>query len=264
MIPMIGRSFGRIAPALAATAAIFAVFQVGLVAVAASFWSSGEFERLSSMVPQVLRAALAPALTSFGNMTTLGYFDPLIVIFVAQWAIYVGTEPAGEVEAGLVDLVLARPVPRSTFVTRSLIVTMGSTLVVTLSMGAATFLALFLLAPSGVPWPDPGVILLLIAHLTLVAWCCGTAAVAASGWARRRAAVLAVVTITVGTMYLVDFLSLWWRPMERLAVLTPFQYFHGGPILTGTADPVRNLTVLAVVAGVAIGVAYWRFERRDL
>ena len=264
MIPMVARSFGRIGPALAATAAIFAVFQIGLIAVAASFWSSGEFERLSSMVPKVLQAALAPALTSFGNMTSLGYFDPLIVIFIAQWAIYVGTEPAGEVETGLVDLVLARPVSRARLVTRSLIVTMGSTLAVTLSMGAATFLGLALLAPEDAPWPDPRTILLLIAHLTLVAWCCGTAAVAASGWARRRAAVLATVTIAVGTMYLVDFLGLWWEPMERLAMLTPFNYFHGGPLLTGTTDPVRNLAVLGTATLAATGIAYWKFERRDL
>lgn len=39
-----------------------------------------------------------------------------------QFASYVAAKPAGDVELGLVDLVLARPVPRHRLVTRSLIV----------------------------------------------------------------------------------------------------------------------------------------------
>jgi len=264
VIPLVARSFGHIAVPFWATAALFALFQVGLVAVAASLAKSGEFDRLASMVPAVFQAAFAPALSSFGHMTLLGYFDPLIVMFLSAWAIYAGTEPAAEVEDGVVDLVLARPVTRATFVTRALIVTMGSTLGVTLLMTAGTLIALVVLSPGSEAWPDVRLLVLMVVHLTLVGWCFGAAAVAVSGWTRRRAAAMGIVTITAGAMYLVDFLGLWWKPLENMAKLTPYYYFHGGPLILGTARPVLNLTVLAVVTVVAIAVAYRKFEQRDL
>ena len=58
-------------------------------------------------------------------MASLGFFEPLIVMLVVQFAIFLATEPAGDVETGLVDLVLARPVPRHWLVTRSLIAMTG-------------------------------------------------------------------------------------------------------------------------------------------
>ena len=54
-------------------------------------------------------------------MATLGYFHPLPLMLVVQFAIYLATEPAGEIEFGLVDLILARPLPRHWLVTRSLL-----------------------------------------------------------------------------------------------------------------------------------------------
>jgi hypothetical protein len=46
--------------------------------------------------------------------------------------------------------------------------------------------------------------------------------------------------------------------------VSPFYYFHGGEILSGTAPIARNLTALASAAVAACGVAYWKFDRRDL
>jgi ABC-type transport system involved in multi-copper enzyme maturation permease subunit len=261
---LVARSLGRVAAPWGAILAVLSGFQVALIAVAASLSSAGEFDRLANIVPSALRPVLGPALMSFGGMTLLGYFDVLIVMIVVQWAIYVSTEPAGEVETGLVDLLLARPIPRHRLVTRSLVVTFGSTLALTLAMGLGTWMGLLLLAPPGDAWPESRLLVLMIAHLTAVAWCFGAAGVAASGWARRRASALAMVAIASMVLYLVDFLGLWWSPMAAVARLSPFFYFHGGPLIAGTADAVRNLTVLGGATIAAVGVAYWRFERRDL
>ena len=258
------RSLGRVTAPFAAIAAILLGFQVMLIAVAASFTASGDFDRLASMVPAALKPALAPALTSFGNMATLGYFDVLIVMMVVQWAIYLGTEPAGEIESGLLDLILARPLPRHRIVTRTLIVMLGSTAAIALAMGLGTTLGLRLFAPAEVAWPSARIILIMIAHLSLIGWCFGAVGLAVSGWTSRRASAIAIVSIASMALYLIDFLSLWWKPMEAIGRFTPFYYFHGGPILAGTSDPVVNLSVLGLATLSASAVAYWRFARRDL
>ena len=264
MIPLVARSFGRIAMPFGAVAAVLTAFQVALIAVASSLARDGEFDRLADIVPAALRPALAPALTSFGSMTLFGYFDVLIVMIVVQWAIVAATEPAGEIETGLVDLVLARPLPRHRLVTRALAVTFGSSLTLALAMGSGTLIGLLLLTPHGDAWPEPRLVVLMIAHLTAVAWCFGAAGVAACGWARRRASAIAVVAIASMVCYLVDMLGMWWAPLEPLARLTPFYYFHGGALIAGTADPAWNLAVLSATTAAAAAIAYWRFERRDL
>jgi ABC-2 type transport system permease protein len=264
MTRLVLRSMGRVAAPFAAIVVVLAAFQVMLIAVASSFAGSGEFDRLSSMVPAVLKPAIAPALTSFGNMAMLGYFDVLIVMMVVQWAIYAGTEPAGEVESGLLDLLLARPLARHRVITRTLVVMTGSTLTITLAMGLGTMLGLWLLAPPEMAWPDGRTMLIMMAHLTLIGWCFGAFGLAAAGWARRRAAAIATVAIGSMALYLIDFLSLWWTPMEAIGRFTPFYYFHGGPILAGTDDPAVNLAVLGAATTIATVIAYWRFQRRDL
>lgn len=264
MTALVARSFGRIVMPFSAVLSVLAAFQVALIAVAASLAADGEFDRLTQVVPSAFRAALAPALTSFGNMTTFGYFDAIIVFIVVQWAIYVASEPAGDIEAGLVDLVLARPLPRHWLVTRSLVVTFGSILMVTAAMGVGTLIGLSLLAPSNATWPEGRLIVTMMVHLTAVAWCFGAAALAAAAWVRRRATAIAIVTMAAMVAYLIDLLGLWWQPIRSVAQASPFNYFHGGALVAGTSDPVRNLTVLGIMTLTSIVVAYWTFSRRDL
>ena len=52
---------------------------------------------------------MGPALTSFRGMVLFAYVDPLIVMLIVQFAIYLATEPAGEVESNLVDLAAGAP-----------------------------------------------------------------------------------------------------------------------------------------------------------
>jgi ABC-2 type transport system permease protein len=264
VIALVARSLGRIAAPFAGVLLILAGFQIALIAVAATFSESGNFERLAQLVPSALQPALAPALTSFDRMTMLGYFDALIVMMLVQWAIYVATEPAGDVEDGIVDLVLARPVPRHLLVTRTLVVMIATTTLLAVAMLVGTVAGLALLAPANSSWPDGSILVLMAAHLTMVAWCFGAAGLAAAAWTSRRTAAITVVAITSMAVYLIDFLGLWWSPMETLARFTPFFYFHGGPLLAGTDNPVRNLTVLSAMTATFTIFAYVRFQRRDL
>ena len=94
--------------------------------------------------------------------------------------------------------------------------------------------------------------------------CFGATALAAAGWARRRAAAWAPVALAAVATYLIDFLGLWWTAMPRIGRLTPFHFYQGSAILEGRANTALDLSVLAAATVVASAIAYWQFNRRDL
>ena len=190
MIALVVRSLGRVRILSASLAIVLAALQLSIIAGAASFVDSGNFERLAQVAPAFVAQTMGPALTSFRGMVLFAYFDPLIVMLLVQFAIYLATEPAGEVESNLVDLVLARPLPRHAIVSRTVVVMVIGTVLMVGAMQATTWVGLWWMAPRDVQWPDGRTVVSLSAHMTLIACCFGCVALAASGWARRRGAVV--------------------------------------------------------------------------
>jgi ABC-type transport system involved in multi-copper enzyme maturation permease subunit len=264
MLTLIARSLRRIAVLTAALSALLAAFQFAIVAVAASYERAGSFAFLSAIVPDFAKGHIGAGLASFAAMTTTGYFEPMIVMLVAQFAIYVAAEPAADIETGLVDTVLTRSLPRHWIVSRSLIVMAIGTLILMIAMGSATGLGLRWLAPPRTRWPEARVVLLLIVNLLAVTWAFGAATLAAAGWARRRVSAQAPLAVAAIAYYLLNFLASMWAPARSFAWLSPFHYFAGAAILSGGGNLPFNLAVLGAIALVAAAVAYWRFERRDL
>jgi len=264
MLTLVRRSFGRLAKPFAAVAVILIFFQAAVIGSAASVSSEQGFEMLAKAVPTFIHEGLGPALTSFSGMTMLGYFDPVVVLLLVQFAIYVGSEPAGDVESGLVDLMLARPVPRRLLVGRSLVLVTVVLVVLIACMGAGTYASLLYFAPAGVEWPSLGKTLMLMAHLGAISWGFGCIALAAGAAMSRRASALGLVSLAAVALFLVDvlvemssrFKSLWWT--------TPFHYYHGAALLMGKSNPVRNLLILLGMGVAGASFAFWRFSHRDI
>ena len=163
-----------------------------------------------------------------------------------------------------VDLVLARPIARHSVVSRSFLVMAIGTLLMSGSMQATTWGGLWWLAPHDAQWPAPRTVFSLSVHMTLVAWCFGCVALAASGWARRRGAVVGAIGVVAIAAYLVEVLEPMWAPVRNVAWVSPFHYYRAGRIIAGTAEDARNLAVLGTTALAALVIAYWRYQRRDL
>lgn len=264
MTALVLRSLGRVRFLSASLAVVLAALQLSIIAAAATFVDGGSFERLAQVVPSFVMQAMGPALTSFRGMVLFAYFDPLIVMLLVQFSIYLATEPAGEVESSLIDLLLARPMPRHVIVTRTFLVMVLGTLLMGAAMQATTWAGLWWMAPRNTPWPDVRTALSLSAHMTLIAWCFGCAALAASGWARRRGAVVGGIGVLAIAAYLVELLETIWPPALGLARFSPFHYYAATGILAGTAQESRNLAVLGLTALAALTSAYWSYQRRDL
>ena len=93
-----------------------------------------------------------------------------------------------------------------------------------LTMGASLWISLWLLAPPEVPLAEPKPIVLLMSHLSAVAWCFGGAALAAAAWARRRGAAQALVGVGAVAFYLMEVVGEAW---PRAVGLPACRHFTG-------------------------------------
>jgi ABC-type transport system involved in multi-copper enzyme maturation permease subunit len=264
---LLSRSVAQSSRMLLAVFTLLVGFQFLIVIQASSYERSQSFGRIAELMPGYLQRGLgnlALLLASFPGMVTAGYFHPVIVVMLALLAIYLAMEPAYEVESGLVDVVLARPVPRHQLVTRSLLLMVGSVLSAVLAMSAGTWAGLRLFADPSWDWPTVLTVVRLVAHLAAVAICMGALGLAVAAGAQRRATAFAMVAVLTVVAYLVAFLAISWAPAKPLAWLSPFYYYPAVSILAGSAPRLSNLLVLTGSAAVIHVVAYWRFARREL
>ena len=203
-------------------------------------------------------------LATFKGTVAFGYFHPIVCMLVSVLAMYLATEPAHEVEAGLVDLELARSVPRHALITRSLVAA-----AIAMSVAAAMMAARHLDGPSRLRLADRSTrrrwtIVTLLIHLVGVAAVFGALGLAIAAGARRWSTAFFTAALAVVVLYLVDFLAIGWPSMRSVAWISPFHYYPALSIVAGDALDIRNLIVLFGSAAIFCVVAYWRFEHRDL
>jgi ABC-2 type transport system permease protein len=267
LVVLVRRSFSRAAAVFAAVTGVLAGFQVLMVLVATSLQQSRSFDLVSALVPMTVQRAFGPGafmMASFPGIVTFGYFHPIVVLALIQWAVYLATEPAGEVEWGLFDLELSRAVARHRIVTRTVVVAFGLTGATVALMMGATWLGLAALAPAGAEWPAAGRVASLGAHLVLLAWGFAAAGLAAAAFARRRGTAFATVAVATVVLYMLNFLADVWEPARRVRWATPFHYYPGLSVANGTAPVAHDLAVLSTAVVALTLLAYWQFSRRDL
>ena len=103
-----------------------------------------------------------------------------------------------------------------------------------------------------------------MANLAAVAWCFGGAGLAAGAWSRRRGSAQALVGVGAVAMYLIDIIGKFWSRAEWASWLSPFHYFQGAGILKGFTGRRYDLTILLTFGAIAVVLAYWQFQRRDV
>jgi ABC-type transport system involved in multi-copper enzyme maturation permease subunit len=250
-----------------ATLCLLCGFQIVIVGQAAAIEEANSFNRIAELIPGFLQRGLgnqAMLLATFKGTVAFGYFHPVVAVLTSIVAVYFATEPAHEVEAGLVDLTLARSIPRHVVVTRSLLLTAGAVVAATVFMAAGSRIGLRLFASPAFDAPSASASVRMLAHLAAVALCFGSAGLAVAAGARRWSPAFITVSLATVLLYLLDFLSIGWPMMRALSWISPFRYYPALAILSGTAPPLRNIAILLSAASLFTAAAYWRFSRRDL
>ncbi len=242
-------------------------FQIVIIGQSAEIERASSFSRMADLLPGFLQRGLgskALILATFKGMVAFGYFHPVVCILVAGVAMYLATEPAHEVESGLVDVELARSMPRHRLLTRSLVLALAALLVAVSVMAAGTWMGARFFAADGLDLPSPGVRLRLLGNLVALGSCLAGFALLVATLSRRWMTAFTTVMLTAVIAYMIDFLAIGWRPMETIAWLSPFHYYPALSIVAGDAETGRDIAVLLGAAAVFSAIAYWQFQRRDL
>jgi ABC-2 type transport system permease protein len=250
---------------LAATGLLLGAFQVLMVFIASSIKPEA-MDQIADLLPPFVRNFLGPAVASvmsFSGITCIGYFDLVIVIALLALVTALATLPASEIETGVADLILARPLPRHWIITRTLaLVVFAITLMLTL-MVAGTWIGLVTFASDIDTWPSVTTVASLALNLGLLIFCWGGIATAL-GAACRRSMAGAVTGLLALFALLLDLIRSIWSPAESVAWLSPFHYFIPFDIVMGRALPADNLVVLWAIAMTGFTAAYFLFSQRDI
>ena len=250
---------------LAATGLLLGAFQVLMVFIASSIKPEA-MGQIADLLPPFVRNILGPAVASvmsFSGIACIGYFDLVIVIALLALVTALGTLPASEIETGVADLILARPLPRHWIITRTIaLVVFAITLMLALML-AGTWIGLVTFASEIEAWPSVGTLASLALNLGLLIFCWGGIATA-FGAACRRSVAGAVTGLLALFTLLLDLVRSIWSPAESVAWLSPFPYFVPFDIVMGRPLPAENLLVLWAIAMTGFTTAYFLFSQRDI
>ena len=267
MIALIRRSASQARYILLGAFVLLCGFQIIIVGQAAEIERTQAFSRMADLLPGFLQRGLgskAMLFATFRGMVAFGYFHPLVCVIVALLAMYVTTEPAHEVESGLVDLELARSLPRRALLTRSLLLAVGSIVACVLLMGLGTTLGIRIFAAGDLDVPSLGVRVRLMINLAALGMCFAGFGLLIGARARRWTTAFTIVVLTAVLCYLIDFLAIGWRPMRSIVWISPFHYYPALSIVAGDAASGRDVAILLSAAAILSAGAYWSFQRRDL
>ena len=266
-VSLVRRSAAQIRYAVLGSLVLTFALQLVLVGQAVSIQESQSFGNVANLIPGFIGRGLgseALLLASFKGTVMLGYFHPLLCVLIPAIAMYAATEPAHEIESGLVDLVLARSLPRAVVLTRSLVVGLLYSAAAISVMALGTYTGVLLFDGARYELPPLSLIARLLLHVFAVCCCFAGYGLFAGASSKRWASAFTTGVLTAVLAYLVDFLALGWPVMRWAAYLSPYRYYHALAIASGTAWEARDY-VLLFGAGVVFSVAaYWQFQRRDL
>ena len=140
MIALLRRSASQARYVLIGAFALLLGIQIIIVGQAVEIERTQSFSRMAELLPGFLQRGLgsrAILLATFKGTVSFGYFHPVVCLLVAVIAMYLTTEPAHEIESGLVDLELSRSrAPQ--LLTRSLLLAGLSVAAAVLLMGLGT------------------------------------------------------------------------------------------------------------------------------
>jgi ABC-type transport system involved in multi-copper enzyme maturation permease subunit len=262
LVALVGHSLRRRRGLLVALALVLIVFQVLMVLTAKNYEETGGFRAMAALMPQFIAQLTNMMALTFAGFVLFGYSHPILQFFLIAMAISIGTEPVAEIETRFVDLMMSRPLRRTTIITRTVVVLLVSMLLAVGTLMAATFAALWLFAPPDVRLPQSRTIVALSVNLALLVLAWGGIALGLASFSRRRATAATICGFLAFSTFVLDYAGKFWKAIEPASRISPFHYFNSFALIGGrtlaTTDVVALTAMFAVSAALA-GVVYaWR------
>jgi ABC-2 type transport system permease protein len=248
------------APLLVAALAGAFGFELLMVWIGSTMDTGPEFMGL-------LQAVLPPAmvnlvvnqfgLASFAGAIAFGFKHPFVIAAGAAVVITMASVPAGERETGFLDLILARPVTRGTYMRAHIALLLVPAMAFPVVLLIAANVGIAITGRTDVAGTDYALAAAAYAPLLL---CIGAYTLLfAAGAQRRGTAVARAVALTMA-FYVYEVLASMWDRLRGWEWLTIFDAYRPVGLATGDASVAAPLVLLGV-ACVLLGVAALRFAR---
>jgi putative exporter of polyketide antibiotics len=239
-------------------------FEVLIISIGSAMDKQGTMTTIIETLPPFLQKLIKTQIgeVAFPGFPAFAFEHPATMGVAIAYVVFLATIPAGERDSGLTDLFLARPLRRWQYLSASVAHIVSTAIVVPCCLLAGTALGLVIVEnPRQVMWTDyiPAAFGLMS---LLLAWG-GIALFMGTGRQRRGVTVVQLV-FAIAVTFLVHMLGMFSTAIAPIAWISPFSYFN--PIATTIRDEscVADVVTLCCVFGVCTGMAFVRFDRRDI
>ena len=249
---------------LVAATLVLAAFEFVLCAVVASMDVEAAFGQMLAFAPPMLRAIIEQNMPggSPAGVLSFGWNHPVAHALLTAVAITLGARAiAGEVENGVIELVLAQPLSRARYFAAHLV--FGAAALAAAIGGGVLGTAIGQLVFSlGAFGPARLAILFLNMFLLQLAIYAFTLAASALGREGGRVALAGVLFAVLS--FLVNAVATLWSKAQFAKPYSLHAYFEPRELLTQGHLAASSVAVLATFSVIAVAVAFTCFARRDL
>jgi ABC-type transport system involved in multi-copper enzyme maturation permease subunit len=223
-------------------------------------WLQMEFARgiMQAMLGTEIGNRIGPQM-----FQAMAWVHPVPLALVWAHAIISCTRvPAAEVDRGTVDVLLSLPVSRWEVFFSETVVWLGCG---ALLLGAALVGNLLgsLTLPSG-QRPEISHLWIVLINFFCLYGTVGGLAWLVSSLNDRRGRAMTIVFLILLTLFLLNYLAEFWRPLEKFVFLSPLHYHRPVYVLGAGRWPWKDLAVLITAAATMWLAGGFVFARRDL
>ncbi|HIA47242.1 MAG TPA: hypothetical protein EYN96_04565 [Candidatus Hydrogenedentes bacterium] len=213
---------------------------------------------INSMVGSRMGGDIGPS-----TLQSLAWVHPIVLSVFFVQAITSSTRvPAGEIDAGTADILLALPVSRwSIYVHETLVWLMSGFLIATFAMLGNRFGNLFVPAEGRVAVER---VFIILGNLFALYVCVGAISSFLTARANSRGRAVGGAVGILLTFLMWNFIGQYWGPAEKFEFLNILTYYRPMPILDEGTVPWRDMAVLATLSGILWGLGGVYFHRRDI
>ena len=247
-----------------ACAWVLGLFQFLMCALVSELDLENVLAQVLAFVPPVMQGALEQVLLggSAHGVLAFGWDHPIAHALLAAVAIALAARAvAGEIESGVLELVLAQPLRRAGYLATQVAFALAALTFVVAAGGLGTVLGQRVF---DVPAFGAGRLLPLLLDLLLLQTSLYALTLLASAWGREAGRVAVIGVLLAVVSYFISVIAGFW---PRAAFLEPWSlhgWYEPRAILVGGEVGMTAYLVLAAVTAGATSLSFWRFLRRDL
>ncbi len=244
---------------------IFGLFEFLIDAVVSTLDLQSIATQLMSSLPPIMQAMLGEQMLgvfSTEGLLAFGWTHPVVLSMGGAVAIVLAARAiAGEVENGAIELVLAQPISRASYMTTQIAFGLGALALLSLGGLAGALIgqkvygvAMFRLAPA----------FALVTNFWLLHAASFGVALLISAFAREAGRVGGLAFVLLLVSYFAEAIGRLWQRADFLLPWSIYQRFDSRTLLTTGTIPRMSLVVLGGLLVLGLTGACWRFARRDL